>query len=468
MTENIEDLINEAKNEDVTNGNVSRGQLAIERVKCGDIEIYRDLNKYYYRVPELNEFVCYTEDQVKKKIIRCGISNAKEDSELYSPFEDVIEYIQDYRNVSNIVPCCPGVKVGFHKTDKSYLVLKDYERPVMVKGNHSTLDEYFDSAFGDNKHYLFGYLKNTLNGLVNAERVKGHHLVVAGNAGKGKSYLGAVLSFLTGFGGNMCGDSIEFVKGVKDNCKSAFYNPWLVNDDMGLGGFNRNVYIERLKNINYSDSMTLRALYGDTINLRSCHRTLQFVNLSENALKSVPCMDNSFDGKLILLKMNDDTVMPYADLGSRDGERNKLMSDEYKAFAHYLYNEYEIPEEFKAPKNDPRGLVKGFIDSDVMELVQGQLPDNVLIEVMVTGLHEGLFSTTEIHNVLVHNSAYQSLNLSPVTLGRMLTRIFENPSILNGFGFTIDRKKHSGTNKFNWSKVVNKVVTFEGLFNEAV
>lgn len=448
----------------------TRGQIAVGKIERNLIDVWRNGDKYYLLSREQNQYIPYTEKQIRKKLIREGVASGQLDSEMFSPLDDAMDYILEHRHVNTIIPCCPAVKAGYNEKGK-YLVLAEPNKPELIEGDYSIIDEFFTSAFGENKHYFYGYMKNVLTGLVDFKRCKGHHLVVAGNAGKGKSYMGAVMSYITGYNGALCESSIEFVKGVKDHCREAFFNPWLVNDDAGIGNFTRAHYIERLKNINYAGSFTMRAMYGDTVSLPSNHKTVQFVNLSEQALKSVPCLDESFKNKLILLRINDDAVIPFSEFGSDDELRNEKMSDQYKAMAYYLYHEYEIPEEYKAPASDPRGLVKSFVDPSVIELVHEGMPDSKLLEILISEIDSGWYQSSELHNELATNSAYKGLNLTPVTLGRMLARISENPDIIKTAGISLAKQKHHNKAGYKWVKSSEKsgdanVTNFESLIKE--
>ena len=430
---------------------MTRGDIAIKEIKTGIHDIWKYGNKFYVKSNNTGEYVEYTETQMVTKLSMMGISGTANESETFSPQDVVMEYVFENRVVSNVIPCCPAVEAGFYPTKKGFLVLRNVDAPDMVKGEFPNVEEYLNKAFGENRHYLLGAVKNMLIGLVEHERSLGHHICIAGEAGKGKSFLANLISHATGFDGYMVNKVVPFIKGEKDNLKEAFYNPWLLMDDEGIGNFNRTTFCENLKHLNYGNKFTIRALYGDAVDVDSCHKTMQLVNLNEEALKGVPALDKYFQDKLILLKISDDCQVPFPELGDNNNERNERLKDEYKAFAHWLYHKYEIPELYKAdPLKGERGMVKAYSDPYVIELITESMPDSILIKSMIKLLYSGWYSASDICDELERDRDFKSLNLNSRTIGRLLSRICNHPEMIKENGVSIKQKKKNGSSGYQW------------------
>jgi hypothetical protein len=243
------------------------------------------------------------------------------------------------------------------------------------------LHDFFLSMFSENQDpndpqliALLSWIKYFYQTSYEGRPGPGQAVVLAGNAGKGKTFFSRAL-----LGGLMGGESdasshlVDGAQWTEDLAKNPIMR---IDDAVATSDFRGlNKFTQRLKRYVANSSINCNAKYKSTGEVPWFGRPIITCNLDPESLRIMPGMDQSTRDKVMLFK----TVPVKVKFKSWE-EMDRILKVELPKFARFLL-EWPMPEDRVAP--EARFGIKAYHDRSLFEEAVYQSADGVTTEALI-------------------------------------------------------------------------------------
>lgn len=312
------------------------------------------------------------------------------DGEAASEADRVLVHTMEERSLTHALPGLAGHDAGVYKMNgENVMVLRSDEKikpiaPMLPRnrepwGDWPTVRDLIHGRLGDEQSRFFhSWLKVAYQSLIfggPGNFQGGHALIFAGGAGSGKSRLQHQI--ITPMLGNRSADPGPFMFGRTD------FNPemipaahLLMEDPQSTTLTKDRVYFgEMIKSIVANDEHRLHPKGKDAVMGHPFWRLTISINDDPDKMRVLPLITPDIIGKLMMFKVQEGPLpMPTATLDERRSFRDAI-AEELPYYAHWLLNEWEIPEDIREDRwgvkhyQDPVLLGDLFDDTPASELL---------------------------------------------------------------------------------------------------
>jgi hypothetical protein len=319
-------------------------------------DFYWDGKNWWFKAED-KQFYMMPAQSLEARLVDMGLSRGRGDR---SPgeIEAATSFLQDRHSVNYAGPLA-GYATGLHVQPGELSILVPNEtRPVTAApGEWTNLRRVIEGLLKNDDHdqtpYFYGWLKvflttywATFNG-TSKQPMPGQTIVLCGKRDCGKTLLKTVLIEL--FGGRVAAP-YEHMLGQTVFNADLVEAPILEIDDEAASKDPRDrlKLAAEIKQFVANPRMRVHAKYMKPVTLTPCSRLIICVNDEPGNLMVLPMLEPSIEDKLTLFKARSvEMPMPTHTTELRTAFWNQLMS-ELLAFAHFLLNEFEIPEALRS------------------------------------------------------------------------------------------------------------------------
>ena len=227
--------------------------------------------------------------------------------------------------------------------------------------------------------YFFGWLSSAHRALVTGEFTAGQALVIAGERANGKSFIQKYI--ITPMLGGRSGLPYRYLSGgTQFNADLIGAEHLMVADEVPSTDIrSRKQLGARIKDIVANEDTSYHSKGRDAVRVSPHWRLSITLNNEPENLLMLPPLEESLEDKIMLLKSSVATNLP--DQHQRESFRKKIQS-ELPAFAHFLLNEFEIPESIKCPRYG----VRHYHNPELAAQLQALAPEVKLDEIIMSVL----------------------------------------------------------------------------------
>jgi hypothetical protein len=237
-----------------------------------------------------------------------------------------------------IAGCRPGL---IEQEGNKCLILKGPQLVVPQKGKCVFTRTFVEELFGQQvAPYIFAWLRRALASLYNGLHTFGHALILVGPGSCGKScFQHALVTPL--FGGRNASAFKYMTETTRFNKNLTRSEHIWIDDQSRCKRFNRDDFAEQIKRVVTKLVDDSEAKGIDSVTLRPLtQRLTKSVNDEFENLASLPTNRSDIDDKLLLVSTNPTEILK----GLSEQDIAKKFDKERPAFAHWLLNEFEVPE----------------------------------------------------------------------------------------------------------------------------
>lgn len=255
-------------------------------------------------------------------------------------------------NEKNTLPLRPA---GFQMINGIPWFIRQETKPIEPKkGNPEVILREICRMFGDEAPLFIGWLKGAYTRQINFaaeargqqapyKKVASQTLAIVGDPGTGKTniLLNLIIAGLLGDYANMPETWLNGSSRFNDWALSS--NIWVADDGVVLQSIKeRKQAATILKQAGYSSKLTIECKNKAVINLDYPCERIFIVNLQDYALRALPAYEENADKFLFLHNCAPSGLIPEWK-GDFDA-MSKAMQEAIPAFAHWLMNDYVLPE----------------------------------------------------------------------------------------------------------------------------
>jgi hypothetical protein len=273
----------------------------------------------------------------------------KEEGQQMSPLEhEVLQTVLEAR-VSYAGPLA-GWKRGVQRFEDTVALVT--RSPVLItpqEGTWQILFDFLGGLVGHDKiqlqHFLY-WMKHTLEALYEGRPRQGLALVLAGEAGCGKTLLKEFIRHA--FGGREVYPYAYMLGRDNFNRELTEAPLWVVDDEAADTATQARIkFGAEIKKVVANSSMRCRGMHRDGLTLNPLRRLCICVNVEPDRLMVLPPIDDDIADKLLILKCNAPSPWPMP-MGTHEekGAFFQAVLKELPAFIHDMLN-IEIPGEYQ-------------------------------------------------------------------------------------------------------------------------
>lgn len=297
-----------------------------------------------------------------------------------SPLDKIIIRIQTELDVDYAGPLA-GWKAGIHECCGSRILVTGSAKLIQPKpGEWPILGKLFENMFGggpeDQRPYVYGWAKVGVEAVRTGHRRPGQALVLAGEAGSGKSLLQHLITEMLG---GRSGKPFRYMRdGTQFNGELFGAEHLITEDEIASTDMRSRQNIgARIKEITVNETQSHHGKHRQAILLAPLWRLSMSLNDEPENLSILPPLDESIEDKLMLLKVR---KLPMPMLTRTEAERKafrETLSRELPAFLDYLAN-LQIPEELACD----RFGVRHYHHPDLRAAIDDIAPETRLLSII--------------------------------------------------------------------------------------
>jgi hypothetical protein len=295
-----------------------------------------------------SEWKTLSDGDFRMRLRRDGFASSNEQA-------PILIQIQDDATVDYAAPLA-GRKAGFFEANgKRILVTQSPKLVEPREGQWKTLEAFVRGllAKGDSEHgkrqldLLYAWLRGSVFDLRSESRTQAQALVIAGEAGCGKSLLQKIITECLG---GRSAKAYRYLSGESRFNSDLARAEHLMLEDEAVGDLKSQRDKIKAGIKNFTVSTDVQSIHGkgrDAINLPVFSRLSISLNDQPDALRVLPSLDPDVEDKLILLRaLKRKLPMPTTTTAEKERFWETLMA-ELPAFLHWLLNVFELPEELQ-------------------------------------------------------------------------------------------------------------------------
>lgn len=285
----------------------------------------------------------------------------------HSQADEVMQYVHDFRHVSFAGPLA-GKKAGVFMLDggRPVIVTNSFDFVEPAPGecplHRKLLETVLRTDEIDQTLWVYAWLKTSRATLKAGTARPAPWLVFAGPSNCGKSFIQhSVLSPMLG-GSSRHNDPRDWMFDRTQHNADLIGAEHLILGELpaGLDHESRSNLAEKMKQIVVNRWHRVRAMNQDGFFLPVFWRASLSMNDSVERLKRLPPLSSDFADKVILLACESRQLPMPTDTDDDWLEFERALAMERAAFAHFIDNEFEIPESMRRTKDAARYGFDGF------------------------------------------------------------------------------------------------------------
>lgn len=295
------------------------------------------------------------------------------ENEMLSETKQLYLWVRENRGLDEIVPALPGYRSGVYSLESGERILVKTS-PQMVEpeeGEWETIRKLIsgqlnrsgESSDIDQVPYFLSWCKIALESLVYGEPGQwrqGHAMIIAGPAAGGKSRLQE--NVITPLLGGREANPKKFLFGQDDFNGDVFSAEHLSLAEVPSSqkSVDRVELAETIKQIVANSAQRMRLMRVEPWTVHPYWRLTITLNDDPDKLRSLPLVTKDFADKVLIFhSKKSELPMPTRTEPERKAFRDQIRS-ELPAFAHFLLNQYEIPESLLKYKDGSDATRFGF------------------------------------------------------------------------------------------------------------
>ncbi|MBI3414225.1 MAG: hypothetical protein HY043_02715 [Verrucomicrobia bacterium] len=341
-------------------------------------EVYFDFNRgNYWTRNERGGWIMMNETQIKRMLRASGVSPNRPDGCHVSPLDERLLEIQGRMDV-HYAGSLAGHHAGIYTVGEKRILVAESPRLVTpVPGEWPTLGSLLDGLLvdggGDQRPYLYGWLKIAVEALLARHTRPGQALALCGPHDCGKSLL---QNLITSLMGGRAAKPYQFMAGQTTFNADLFEAEHLmIEDDQSSTDIRaRRNFGAQIKNVTVNETQRCHPKGRQAITLNPFWRITITVNDEPENLMVLPPMDDSLEDKLMLLRaFKRPMPMPTDSNEERAAFWGRLQS-ELPAFVHFLTT-WTIPAELRSSRF---GIVH-YHHPELIEAINSLAPEQKLL-----------------------------------------------------------------------------------------
>jgi hypothetical protein len=361
---------------------------------------YHCNGKYYFLDSDERRYLGVSSKPFELHLRSLGYSKASKNGVMSAVEKRLLHTITHHTvdHVGSIAGRSIGINIDGNGT--KHLIDRKNKRAKAVKGEFPIIGAIVDSVFGEQSKYVYSWLNIARRQLSEERYMPGHALVIAGDAGGGKSLFSeAIAAPLLG----SLAKASQYLRGATNfNADIVGSELLLLDDDMGSDrrAEKRAQFGESLKNIT-AGSKTVKC-HGkgmDGYSANPLWRCIVCINADDQALGAFPPIgegdSTSLSDKVLLLRCLSNGSLPFAGEANQTEKFENAIEQEIEAFAYYVDN-YEIPKEIRTGKC--RFGFDEFQHADLLQVVNQNSNERTLL----SATNELLFTEEKNLGVTLH------------------------------------------------------------------
>jgi len=359
-------------------------------------------NRYLYRGAD-GSYIALPLSDVKRRLKKMGVSAAQDPLTSLSMIDDCLLYVQDFQSIQ-YAGALAGHPCGLVEQGGQRILVTSEAKPFEIKeGSCEVLLEFLDGLFGHDAAQLDTFLL-WWKGIIFERQKPRQALVIAGEAGCGKSLLQLLLS--RSLGGRSA-KPYRYLTGRTEFNSELFGAEHLVIDDESASTDHRSR--EALGNeIKMIVTGTEHRFHGkgrDALMLSPFWALSFSLNDEAENLQVLPRMEQSLEDKIILLQAR---KKPLPMTTGTETERRafwaRLCSDASGLL--YLLKEGEIPRE----RASERYVVKAYHHPDILRALRNTSKETELLELIETHVRLPFRGPAAALDGMLRQAATQQVN----------------------------------------------------------
>lgn len=285
---------------------------------------------------------------------------AREDEAL-SEVKRVFLWCRQNRCLDDVRPALPGYSSGIHELDSGERVLVRTEAKMVVPepGEWPTIRAVIEGRLDlssqndvDQTPWFYSWCKVALESLMRGEPGHwraGHALILTGPAGCGKNRIQEQV--ITPLLGGRAADPQKFLFDADEFNGDVFAAEHLMLSEVPVPSqrtVDRTQLAERIKQVVANPSQRARLMRNEPCTLSPYWRLSISVNDDPDKLRSLPLITADFGDKVLIFHCKR-APLPLIEWDSEESQKafRDACTAEIPAFAHWLLNDWQVPEELK-------------------------------------------------------------------------------------------------------------------------
>lgn len=345
-----------------------------------ELEAYFDCSKKQFWIQNSRGlWIPANESQMRRQLKMAGFRSKKHDDEHVSPVEQKLSEIHLSHDVK-FAGSVAGHRIGcVDGGDGKILITSEPKLIQPRKGGWETIMELIEGLFaGEGQwEYVCGWLKCSLQALHSQEFTAGQALAIAGERANGKSFFQNYI--VTPLLGGRSAKPYRYMSGATDfNGELVGSEHLMIEDEVPSTTYAaRRHFSEKIKEIVANESQSCHKKGQDAISVNPFWRLTITLNDEPENLTMLPPIVGSIVDKIMLLKSSRASNLPNE---SERAEFRAKIEGEMPAFAHFLLNEFQIPDRIKCPHG--RYGVTHFHHPDILNALQELSPEAKLHDIV--------------------------------------------------------------------------------------
>lgn len=318
-----------------------------------EFEFYYDAGTRQYWIRNNRDgWIEIRESSLRRHLRSLGYKQ-KSDGDGLSQIEEALNSCQTSKDVVYAGPLA-GYKSGLHEIAGARILVTTSPKFIeAVQGEWPTLRQFLENLFDERPKIpqlpvVLGWLKVAIENLYAGKFRPGQALVLAGEAGSGKSLFQTLVTEL--LGGRYAKPFQFMMGGTTFNGDLFEAEHLMLEDEASTTDIRaRRGFGARIKDVTVNSLQRLHAKHRNAIRMKPFWRLTVSLNDEPENLMILPPMDESLEDKIILLQVRKmATPMPTQTDAQRDKFWNALI-DELPAFVHFLFG-WEIPLQLRSER----------------------------------------------------------------------------------------------------------------------
>lgn len=345
-----------------------------------ELDLFFDPAFQRYLFPTEQGWISLSKENLEDQLLDLGYRARadKKAGEVLSPVKEICVKVQRTKHVAYAAPLA-GHKKGLHSYNgEQILVTKSPHWITPIRGEFNVLNQIFENMFvngsTDQRPYLHAWIKIAVEALFSGCNKPGQALVLAGQAGSGKSLLQSIITDILG---GRSAKPFRYMTGQTTFNGELFQAEHLIIEDEA-SSFNTLKRVEfgtRIKEVTVNQTHSCHPKNRQAIQLRPFWRLSISLNDEPEHLQILPPVDDSISDKLMLFQIFKQP-MPMPTRTPEEVEAfGKRIKSELPAYLFWLQN-WSIPTELR----DDRYGVKMFHHPTIKHAIENLAPEMRLLE----------------------------------------------------------------------------------------
>lgn len=357
---------------------------------------YAPQQKTYWRRDENERWMQVNEDSARKFVLTQGYENQPLPGDQIKEVEQCLLHIQERQNVDYSGPLA-GYDAGvFDINHRQILVTESPRLIVPAPGEWPVLANLLENLFNDPEHadqrpYLYGWLKQGLEGYYNKRFVQGQVLAIAGESDSGKSVFQNLLTKL--FGGRSAHPYAYMTGSTAFNADLFRAEHLVIEDEAGSTDIRaRRNFGAAIKKMAVNLEQYCHGKNKEALTLTPRWRVSVTLNNEVERVQILPPLDEDIADKIILLKARRWQPREPFDTSEEKGRVIHTLEMELPAFVDSLLH-WEIPAELRSTRYG----INHYHHPELVEALKETAPETRLLELIDRRLfqHEDLVGAWE-------------------------------------------------------------------------